>query len=163
MRKQAYEQKRKEFEQLRKLKRKQQSPGEPRKRKRKEKSVDGEGLPVGALGDPMGQPAQPKKRQRKSKKQTQSMMEEDLEAKAEFFLQTLRTLPTVALMEPKVGNFFTVSPIPGSPTIVSGLFSFMSYCLLVPHSSCGTLIPSDVAHPSHCGPDGTQNLQLLHL
>ncbi|KAK3099196.1 hypothetical protein FSP39_000848 [Pinctada imbricata] len=119
MKKQAYEQKRKEFEMLRKLKRKQQGQGEPRKRKKKEKPAEGEGQIPGMPGEQPGQPSPPKKRQRK-KKQVQNMMEEDLEAKAEFFLQTLRTLPTVALQEPKVGNFFNVSPIPGSPAAVTG-------------------------------------------
>lgn len=64
------------------------------------------------------QPVPPvKKRPRKKKAES---VEEDLDAKANHFLQMLGTLPSVTLQEPKVGNFFSVLHVPGSPNVLSG-------------------------------------------
>lgn len=110
LKKQAYEQRRKEYEQLRKQKRKQQN-AENKKRKRKEKEAEA------LMVDP-SQPAPPaKKRPRKKKPDS---LEEDLDAKANHFIQMLGTLPTVPLEEPRVGNFFSVLNVPGSPNVITG-------------------------------------------
>lgn len=111
LKKQAYEQRRKEYEQLRKQKRKQQN-AENKKRKRKEKEAE-----AALMVDP-SQPAPPaKKRPRKKKPDS---LEEDLDAKANHFIQMLGTLPTVPLEEPRVGNFFSVLNVPGSPNVITG-------------------------------------------
>ncbi|XP_061189089.1 histone-lysine N-methyltransferase 2C-like [Saccostrea echinata] len=112
LKKQAYEQRRKEYELLRKQKRKQQN-AENKKRKRKEKEAEEAAMRM----DP-NQPVPPaKKRPRKKKGES---LEEDLDAKANHFLQMLGTLPPVALQEPKVGNFFSVLQVPGSPNVLTG-------------------------------------------
>lgn len=103
---------------MRKLKRKQQN-AENKKRKRKEKEAE-----AAMMLDP-SQPAPPaKKRPRKKKSDS---LEEDMDAKASHFLQMLGTLPSVPLEEPRVGNFFSVLNVPGSPNVLTGK-SCQSYC-----------------------------------
>lgn len=111
LKKQAYEQRRKEYEQLRKLKRKQQN-AENKKRKRKEKEAE-----AAMMVDPSQPAPPPKKRPRKKKPDS---LEEDLDAKAGHFIQMLGTLPAVPLEEPRVGNFFSVLNVPGSPNVITG-------------------------------------------
>ncbi|XP_069119821.1 histone-lysine N-methyltransferase 2C-like isoform X3 [Argopecten irradians] len=147
MRKQEYEAKRKEFEETRKAKRKS---GETRKRKKKKQQeqqnqqVPGEGggeqmvmaPPIPPMVDgqvppplvqgpvpPVSVPTQPqpKKRQRKSKaKVADGLKDKDKDGKLEGFLSSLSSLPVVPLQEPRVGSFFSISPVHGSAALLTG-------------------------------------------
>lgn len=64
---------------------------------------------------------QPKKRQRKSKaKSADASKDSDKDAKLEGFYGNLRSLPVVPLQEPRVASFFSISPVHGSATILTG-------------------------------------------
>ncbi|XP_033732984.1 LOW QUALITY PROTEIN: histone-lysine N-methyltransferase 2C-like [Pecten maximus] len=145
MRKQEYEAKRKEFEETRKAKRKS---GETRKRKKKKQQEQPTQQPPGEGGDQMVMAApvppmvdgqvpppvqgpvppvpvptqpQPKKRQRKSKaKNADTSKDKDKDVKLEGFFSSLGSLPVVPLQEPRVGSFFSISPVHGSAALLTG-------------------------------------------
>ncbi|OWF43010.1 Histone-lysine N-methyltransferase 2C [Mizuhopecten yessoensis] len=144
MRKQEYEAKRKEFEETRKAKRK---TGETRKRKKKKQQeqqaqetpageeeqammpapvppiVEGQGPPPVTTPPVLPVPTQPqpKKRQRKSKaKNADPSKDKDKDGKLESFYSSLNSLPVVPLQEPRVGSFFSISPVHGSAALLTG-------------------------------------------
>ena len=123
LRKQAFEEKRREFEDVRK---KRKPPAEPRKRKKKEKSVDQAFPEMFVDGQMMVQQPQlqppPKKRQRRPK-QKKVDIEEDKDARVENFLQQLRMLANVPLQEPKVTSAIVNSPVHGSASILTGMLT----------------------------------------
>lgn len=118
IRKQQFEERRREFEDLRK---KKKPTGEPRKRKKKG-NID-QMFPPDMFGDgqmmmPQGPQPPPKKRQRRPKKKVD--IEEDKDARVESFLTQLRLLANVPLQEPKVTSAIVNSPVYGSAQTLTG-------------------------------------------
>lgn len=118
IRKQQFEERRREFEDLRK---KKKPAGEPKKRKMKgnkdqmfPQDMFGEGQ---MMMQPGSQPP-PKKRQRRQKKKAN--VEEDKDARVESFLTQLRLLANVPLQEPKVTSAIVNSPVYGSAQTLTG-------------------------------------------
>ena len=134
-----FERRRKEMEEVRKQKRQGKGDGAPRKRRKKSEiqaqmaaqmqgqlqgQIPGQGLPPGidpmalAIGDKgqqvdIGASPEKKKRQRKTKKEKLMMEEGNLDGVFDIFLQQLKQLPPVPLMEPLVSHMYAICSVPG--------------------------------------------------
>ena len=137
-----FERRRKEMDEVRKQKRQGKGEGAPRKRRKKSEiqaqmaaqmqgqlqgQIPGQGPGLQPGIDPMtlvmgekgqqvdmgGGSPEKKKRQRKTKKEKLMMEEGNMDSVFDVFLQQLKQLPPVPLMEPLVSQMYAICSVPG--------------------------------------------------
>ena len=151
---QEFERRRKEMEEARKQKR-TKGDGPPRKRKKKnqpEGQVQGQlplqshplGIDPTATGDKgqqidMGVSPEKvvKKRMRKTKKEKLQAEEGNFDGAFDLFMQQLKQLPPVPLMEPLVSHMYAICSLPGMSATTNSKFSFdILYITILCQGTC---------------------------
>lgn len=142
------------MDEVRKQKRQGKGEGAPRKRRKKSEiqaqmaaqmqsqlqgQIPSQGLPPGVdpmalvMGEKgqqvdMGASPEKKKRQRKTKKEKLMMEEGNMDSVFDVFMQQLKQLPPVPLMEPLVSQMYAICSVPGMASTTDS--KYLTYIFL---------------------------------